>query len=113
MCPQGAINKKKDSLGFLYPEINLDKCNGCKKCENVCGKLTTYKNVSDKQRYYSAINKDFEIIKRSGSGGVFFELAKYTISKKGVVYGAMYGEKFRIEHSSVSDITDVKKLMGT
>ena len=36
ICPQKAIEMKKDEEGFFYPEIKEEKCIGCFKCVNVC-----------------------------------------------------------------------------
>lgn len=35
-CPVGAITMIIDSEGFLYPNINANKCIYCYKCEQVC-----------------------------------------------------------------------------
>ena len=35
-CPVGAIAMTEDEEGFLYPEINTEKCICCKKCLRVC-----------------------------------------------------------------------------
>ncbi len=115
MCPCDAIEIKKDNLGFLYPYINYKKCTNCGKCESICEALPNQKesNSKETQRYYSAINKDFEIVKSSGSGGMFYEFAKSVIDSNGVVYGAAYGENFKIEHQRAYTHTELKNVMGT
>jgi len=115
ICPADAIEITKDKLGFLYPKIDNNKCVNCRKCENVCEAIHTEKASDDKtvQKYYSAINKNNEIVKESGSGGTFYELAYATVKAGGCVYGAAYGKNFKIEHIGVSDESDIKKVMGT
>ena len=39
ICPHKAITMEPDTLGFLYPKVNLQKCTNCGLCENICGKL--------------------------------------------------------------------------
>lgn len=36
ICPQDAICMKEDREGFLYPQINEQKCIKCKRCVKVC-----------------------------------------------------------------------------
>jgi len=36
ICPKGAICMRPDDEGFLYPEINAEKCIRCYLCLNVC-----------------------------------------------------------------------------
>ena len=35
-CTVGAISMIPDEEGFLYPEIDMQKCISCKKCLRVC-----------------------------------------------------------------------------
>jgi len=35
-CPVGAIHMAEDEEGFLYPEIDAEKCIDCGQCEQVC-----------------------------------------------------------------------------
>ncbi len=36
ICPVGAIYMKSDEEGFMYPEIDKEKCINCNMCEKVC-----------------------------------------------------------------------------
>lgn len=36
ICPQKAISMVEDEEGFLYPQIDSQKCIGCKMCVKVC-----------------------------------------------------------------------------
>lgn len=36
VCPAKAIVMEFDNEGFLYPEINEEKCIHCYKCQSVC-----------------------------------------------------------------------------
>ncbi len=41
ICPQKAIKMEFDKEGFLYPNIDAQKCIRCYKCIDVC----SFKNV--------------------------------------------------------------------
>lgn len=36
ICPKSAISMLEDEEGFLYPEIDEDKCINCRMCLKVC-----------------------------------------------------------------------------
>ena len=36
ICPKEAITMKPDVMGFLYPEMDMNKCIDCGLCEKVC-----------------------------------------------------------------------------
>ena len=36
VCSHKAISMRADTLGFLYPEVDLNKCVECGLCEKVC-----------------------------------------------------------------------------
>ncbi len=114
-CPKGAISFFQDEFGFGYPEINNDLCIGCGSCIRACGfkKLPT-KNYPVKT--YAAAAKDIDILKKSASGGAFAVLARKTIEKGGMVYGAALNisdNKFLPEHICVSKSENLSKLQGS
>lgn len=36
ICPKEAISMREDLEGFVYPNIDIEKCIKCYKCEEVC-----------------------------------------------------------------------------
>lgn len=56
-------------------------------------------------------NKDENIRKNSSSGGVFYLLAKYVISEKGVVFGAKFDENFEVCHGYAEDMDGIRSFM--
>lgn len=112
ICPVDAITFVKNKEGFLYPEINLDKCIHCNKCRNNCIALHSEKNKNDKVEAYAVKAKEDKIRKVSSSGGVFHYLAKEILDQKGIVYGAEL-ERFKVKHIRVDNADDLVRIKGS
>lgn len=97
-CPKRCISMQEDEEGFLYPVVDTDKCIDCGLCTRVCPMIRRETGNGDETRIYAAYAKNRESIFRSSSGGVFSELAKWTLRQEGVVYGAAYGENMAVLH---------------
>lgn len=112
ICPQNAIEMKKDAGGFLYPQIDSAKCISCNLCNTVCPvrKDSISSGLSD---LYICQSTDNAILENSASGGVFSEIAKNCIDKEGLVAGALYTDLFKVRHSLCADIDDLEKLKGS
>ena len=89
ICPKHAISMKADGEGFLYPHINESLCMNCRLCEKVCPSINPDK-LREPTSVYAAKAKDDAIRMASSSGGLFLLLAKQTIAKGGVVFGAAF-----------------------
>lgn len=114
VCPLNCISMETDSEGFLYPVIEHEICINCKKCEEVCfGRLSNLKNDITEKLVFAAWNKNTQILKKSSSGGIFFELAKYILSIGGVVYGAAFTKDFLVEQTRIERQEDIILLMGS
>ncbi len=112
ICNEDAISIKTDDLGFKYPQINKNLCTSCNNCGSICSLIARQRQV-DTQSFYSAINKNINIVKKSGSGGVFHALAASFINSGGVVYGAAYQDGFIISHDVAKNYNEIARLMGT
>lgn len=112
-CSTGSISMRKDGDGFLVPKIDKETCVGCHKCEKVCP-ISTPIDVKNEiePKVYAAINKDEDIRRKSSSGGAFYALAKWTIEKGGVVFGAAF-EGYQLRHQYAETLVDVEKMMGS
>ena len=111
-CEKQAIQEVLGEDGFYYPEIDSQKCIQCKKCIKVCPVLNAEKKITHHINVSAAYTKDKKTLMSSSSGGVFSELAKIVIEKKGRVYGAAYDENQVVNHISVTDLNNLGKLRG-
>lgn len=101
-CPTGAITMKSDKAGFLYPEIQSEKCTEKGKCVEVC----IYKHPSlfhdekkREQKIFAAYNKDEKTKITSSSGGVFSAISDEIIKKKGYVVGVKLNKDSQGEYA--------------
>ncbi len=112
ICPKNAIRMEFDDKGFKYPVIDQAKCVNCGICKKVCPVLKNSENQYS-LKAYAMINKNDEERLNSSSGGIFILLAKYILSKKGVVFGAAFDEEFNVKHICIDDEKYLSKLQGS
>lgn len=114
-CPLGCISMIDDS-GCMKPDIDIDKCVNCNQCKKVCPNYTPAFNAKPAECTYVSFLKDTKCSIKSSSGGLFVALAKYILTKQGIVYGAamVYDNKvLRCRHIRVADETDLYLLQGS
>lgn len=107
-CPINAITMIEDECGFLYPQVDDEKCIKCGLCRKICP--TNNEEVPIEKKAYAAYNKDDKIRLDSSSGGIFDVLANYIIEKQGVVFGAAFDKDFNVKHIAVNNKKDIDKL---
>lgn len=115
-CPKNAIEMKPDSLGYLYAEVDENKCINCGICLKKCEILK--ENISRKNDFetdcFIAWMRDGEKIKQSSSGGMFYALAEKFIEDGSFVAGAVYTDDFKgVKTIVTNDIEEVKKMRGS
>lgn len=99
ICRHNAIDMRPDSLGFLYPHIDKNKCVNCGLCDNVCSFKDSYNdNACPIPSAYAARHKDIHQIESSRSGAAFVALSNFILDQGGVVYGAAFDENFLVTH---------------
>ena len=113
-CPVNAITIVRDSEGFYYPEIKKEKCVDCGMCEKVC----QYRNRQELDTIepcgaFIVQNTDMLVLKKSTSGGFFYSLCKYVISRNGVVYGAILDKDLKVRHSRACTMEECFAFLGS
>lgn len=86
VCSKSAISMKPDADGFLYPEIDPNKCVECGVCKRVCKYKTSDLNAVEST--YAVTNRDEKQIMKAASGGLFSAAASAILSDGGCVFGA-------------------------
>lgn len=113
ICPKNAISMKSDEYGFLFPIINHDLCIECGLCLKVCAFKKGNKFGEKPITTFAAINKTDEILITSSSGGVFGALASKIFDNNGVVFGCTMNNQMIVEHTSIENSNDIKRLQGS
>lgn len=101
VCPRDAISMVPDELGFRYPQADPAKCIECGLCESVCAFAPC--EEMQKPDAFAVRHQDDEEVRASTSGAVFAALSDYIIDCGGAVYGAGFGDHFRVIHKRASD----------
>lgn len=113
-CPKDAIEMKEGHEGFLYPQVDLDKCNSCTLCLKICPVKNTSKTKVDlRPLLYAGWTNNPDLLDESTSGGVFSEIAENVLREDGVVFGAAYDQNLRVCHQVVETVDDLSRLRGS
>ncbi len=112
VCPRSCIKLLKNDEGFFYPECNVINCVDCGLCSKVCPIENQNKN-NGHIACYALINNDQDVLYKSSSGGVFYELAKKMIESGGIVFGASLGADRELTHKYVDTIDNLGVLLGS
>ena len=110
VCPKNAIKMVRDNEGFLYPEVDREKCVNCGMCKKVCPILNKAKLNEFKPKAYLFQNSNEEIRKDSTSGGIFTAIGEFVIKNNGIVYGATFDDNFVVNHIGVESTYELCKF---
>lgn len=114
VCSKSAISMKPDAEGFLYPEIDPNKCVECGVCKRVCKYKTSDLNAVEST--YAVTNRDEKQIMKAASGGLFSAAASAILSDGGCVFGATLtfdSGHPDTHHIMVENKEDLWKLQGS
>ena len=113
ICPNSCIEMKTDSEGFRYPIIDKSKCSGCGQCDSVCPALNVKERPLIKlPTALAAVNINWNVRRKSSSGGAFGALAEGFIKRGGIVFGAAFDDGWQIFHTAVESLDELYKLRG-
>lgn len=115
ICAQNAITMIPDSLGFLYPHVDKEKCVNCGLCEKVCAFNDNYdksKNLPYPDAY-AARHKDMKHLENSRSGAAFIAISDRILEKNGVIYGVGYTDHFRVVHKRAATKEERNEFKGS
>lgn len=116
ICPVDAIQMRDNEEGFLYPQIDQEKCISCGLCARHCPEMNQdaielYRK--EKKKVYAAMAED-SIREKSSSGGMFSVLAEYVLEKGGYVCGAVYSEDYcSVFHKIIFSKDELGKIRGS
>lgn len=115
ICTHDAITMKPDALGFLYPEVDKEKCVDCGLCEKVCAFNDHYDTSLNLEPplAYGARHKDMNEVETSRSGAAFIAISDYILEEGGVVYGAGYTDHFRVVHKRATTKEERDEFKGS
>lgn len=115
LCPKNAIEMKADKQGFIYPEIDANKCISCGKCIKNCHLQGNLDDYGCEKQVYAVATKNTDI-HQSTSGGAFASMAKTILSNGGYVVGAslcVSENIVEIKHIIIDDVKDLVKILGS
>lgn len=115
ICPHNAIEMKPDPLGFLYPEVDVEKCIECGLCERVCSFNSNYDKslLLDAPQCYGVRHKDIQEVSSSRSGAAFIAISDLFLNNGGVVYGAAFANHFRVVHKRATTKQERDEFKGS
>lgn len=110
ICGHKAIQLKANVEGFLYPEVDTDKCSNCGLCERVCPI-----DVPPKGQVKQTIACQYqnESLIDSASGGLFKAVADYVLDHNGYVAGCVFDESFNPIHILSNSPKDISRMQGS
>ena len=114
VCPTNAIKFEMDEQGFLYPNVNIDRCIECGACEDVCDFRKEKSNVSTVKEVYGLQYESKEVLRESTSGGAFTAISDIVLKEQGIVFGAVLdGLEFDVFHVATTDTNGRDKMRGS
>ena len=112
VCPRECLQLEPDAFGFPFPQLNEAACADCGRCVRTCPVLNPTDPAGQHTEAYAALSKDRNLRMESSSGGIFSELARLILSDHGAVYGAAWGDGFRVEHICTESEAGLAALRG-
>lgn len=110
VCKRSAISLVTNKEGFVVRKVDAHNCVGCGECLKVCPIVCGNRSI-DPLAYFAARSKSEDVLSRSTSGGVFYEVAKHVIESGGVVVGAILSKPdMVVKHVLIDHMDDLPEL---
>ena len=106
VCDKNAITMRAAEGGFLYPQIDAEKCVSCQKCRSFCPVVKERKKVEPQECYALNDNRD-ERRRKSASGGAATLFFEETIGRGGMVCGCRLDENLQAVHDTADSIESI------
>jgi coenzyme F420-reducing hydrogenase beta subunit len=113
VCPEAAISPSEDSCGFLYPNIDTQKCTNCGLCISVCDFRKKKVNESTIIEAYAFQHNSADILVKSTSGGAFTAISDFILEHGGAVVGAVMEEDFTVNHVIAYSKVERDRMRGS
>ncbi len=115
ICPAHVLESEYDKEGFIRPVIkNYDDCISCGLCLKVCNIHNKPQSPTTGQTAFIAQSKHTRKVKKSASGGAFYELARTILQDyNGVVFGAAFDDNLKVRHVAVDQLEHLPILQGS
>lgn len=113
VCPRDAILMRPDAEGFLQPVVDVTRCVQCGLCRKACPVLCP-NDPRQPLSVFAARTKDTALRLDSSSGGIFSLLARQTLAKGGIAYGAAIRlTDGKVVHQSAETEEELSALRGS
>lgn len=112
VCPKKSVYSHSGVRDQLLYTAD-DTCIRCGKCLKTCPAYNSefYGEVSF---FYKAYSKNKEVLKKSSSGGIAYEMGKWMIENGGMVIAAVWNiEKQAVIHGKIVSIEELRKMQGS
>lgn len=111
-CAHDAIRMQADAEGFVFPNVNRDRCVECGLCTDRCPVLYPLRtgNADTPSVYALWSEKDRTA---SSSGGAFSAFARKVLAEKGIVWGAAFDGMLKCRHVRACNLNALAALRGS
>ncbi len=109
VCPKDAINMVLDDEGICRSSVDILSCVDCGLCSKVCPVLNPDHSNDPQPSFYAFRAEESEVL-RSSSGGAFFPLAQWMISRGGYVCGVVFDGDLNAVYRMTQDIGVVRDM---
>lgn len=106
ICPVKCIKMVENDEGFFYPQ-KTEECINCNKCERICPRLqpgTEQRHIE--QTAYAAKSKNYDIWRRSSSGGAFSEIC-YAFGDNETLFCGAAWDGVAVKHKCVIGLENI------